>query len=555
MSPAPQTLFDTRRHLTDFHGGRVGHVLTDVLIVGSGVAGCRAALAAAEHGRVILATKDEAHLGSTFYAQGGVAAVFDPEDRLQYHMDDTLGVGSGLCDPGVVRDVIHGGPAAIREIIDWGLKVDRNAEGGLDLSREGGHGHRRVVHAHGDQTGRELITVLLDRVRAHPDIRVFENCFLIDFLTVEGVCGGVTFHPRYGHQILWAKQTILAGGGCGRVYRETTNPAVSTGDGLAAAFRAGADVADAEFVQFHPTTLYVAGAARLLITEAMRGEGALLFDQQGRRFMPDYDERAELAPRDVVSRAITTHLKRHGGHCVYLDATRIPGVAARFPAITRICADFQIDIARDRIPVRPSAHYHVGGVRVDPCGRTTVPRLWCCGENSMSGLHGANRLASNSLLEGLVLGERTGREAGLAAAAAPPAAIVERIRSENPKSQRTELDLADILNSLKSMMWRNVGIVRHGDRLRETLDIIEFWGHYVLDKTFNDPQGWMTQNLLTVARLITRGALERDRSIGVHYREDDVNAASAGAPADLYHLCLRRSPQGLIVQRLPVTPA
>jgi L-aspartate oxidase len=321
---------------------------------------------------------------------------------------------------------------------------------------------------------------------------------------------------------VWAKQTILCTGGAGQVYRETTNPDVATGDGHALAYRAGAELRDMEFMQFHPTVLYIAGSSRNLITEAMRGEGALLVNRSGERFMPQYDERAELAPRDVVSRAIVTEMERTRHPNVYLDLSHLDPkrVRSRFPGIAAVCAEFGIDITRDRIPVRPGAHYMIGGVTVDHGGRTTLPGLWAAGEVTSSGLHGANRLASNSLLEGLVYGAHAGELASRAAQT-----IADDFRGLPLSNAAREdvaepLDLADIRNSLKSLMWRDMGVRRDRVGLAEAAEMIDRWCGYVLNRQFSSPLGWQLQNMLCVARLMTRAALGREESRGVHLRAD-----------------------------------
>ncbi|MBN1492215.1 MAG: L-aspartate oxidase [Phycisphaerae bacterium] len=514
-------LYDTRRYLTNFDSRRVPHLFTDVLVIGSGVAGLRAAIEAAEHAPTLLITKGRLSDSNTWAAQGGVAVVTNPADSLDAHIADTITVGCGLCDRSAVEQIVRAGPAAIEELIGWGAKFDR-VDGHLARGREGGHSASRIVHARGDATGAEIAKTLIRIARETDGLRLFEDCFAIDLITLDGCCvGAITFHPKYGHQMFWARQTILATGGCGRVYRESTNPEIATGDGRAMAYRAGAVLRDMEMMQFHPTTLYIAGATRALISEAVRGEGAYLVNREGERFMSAYHADAELAPRDVVSRAIVKEMVRTGATCVHLDVRHIGAerFARRFPMISELCHQFDIDVGRSLIPVRPAAHYMVGGVATDLRTRTSVPGLLACGEVACTGLHGANRLASNSLLEGLVLGVEAGRQAidtlnhGPAFHAAP-------IQNEMPASPRTELDISDVQNSLRSVMWHNVGMERHGDRLAETRQIIDFWGMYVMDKLFDDRDEWEVQNLLTVARLITASAARRTESRGVHFRTD-----------------------------------
>ena len=545
-------LFDQRRYLTNFDSVRTSHLLTDVLVVGSGVAGIRAAIEAAQHGEVILLTKHSFEQSATAYAQGGIAAAVGLGDSADQHLDDTLRVGCGLNRRSAVELLVTHGPERVRELEAWGAALDR-IDGELDLGREGGHNRNRVVHIHGDQTGRGVLEALSNKLRQAPKVRIFENCFLIDFVTEDGHCAGaITFHPKHGHQLIWAGQVILASGGCGRIWRETTNPPTSTGDGLAAAFRAGATLCDMEFMQFHPTTLYVAGSARALISEAVRGQGALLLDRKGERFMPQYHPDAELAPRDVVSRAIFLHLRQTQTSYVHLDVRHIPDFPARFPQITQLCAEFEIDVTRDLIPVRPSAHYLIGGVRTTLDGSTDVPGLLCCGESACTGVHGANRIASNSLLEGLVFGAIAGQTAVERMRTSRVSLPATQLISANSPSRRTELDLQDIHNSLRSLMWRNVGIERAGDRLLETGDILNFWGHYTLDKTFDEPEGWELQNKLTVARLIATSALERDDSIGVHYRADQpggLNGSAADPARSRYRVCVTRFESGTRIRR------
>lgn len=545
------TIVGRRRYLTNFNTSRLPHLFADTLVIGAGVAGLRAALAAGDAGDVLVLAKDDVRLSATGWAQGGIAAAVAPTDSPQSHALDTLGVACGLGDAEVIRGVVEEAPQQIRELQGWGARFDSDG-GELALGREGAHAAPRILHAEGDATGKEIVRVLLEQVRRHPRIRVFEHCFAIDLLTLDGrVVGAVTFHAKYGHQMFWATTTVLATGGTGRIYRETTNPPVATGDGLAMALRAGAVLRDVEMVQFHPTTLYVAGAARALISEAVRGEGAYLLNEAGERFMPRYDPRGELAPRDVVSRAIAREMKREHSPRVCLDVRHFgPGVfAARFPGISRLLADFDIDPDRDLIPVRPSAHYAVGGVRTDAQAQTDLPGLLACGEVASTGLHGANRLASNSLLEGMVFGRRAGELAARRAASLDRIDRPLPINHLLPQSSRTELDLDDVRHSLQSVLSRNVAIERSGDRLRETIEIIEFWSRYVLDKVFDDPPAWETQNMLAVALCTSLAAAARTESRGVHYRTDFTQ------PDDEHwrcHIDVRRADDAIQVTTAPV---
>lgn len=553
-----QAHFDDRRYLIPFRSSLLPQIFTDTLVVGSGVAGLRAAISAASHGEVIVLAKGDLRASNTSWAQGGIAGVIDPEDRVEDHAADTLAAGAGLCDEHAVAMVVERGPELIRELVDWGMKVDRDASGKPSLGLEGGHHHARILHAYGDATGAELQRCLIERARATAGLRIFERCFALDLITSgtepgAPVMGAITHHPKHGLQMIWAKATILASGGAGVLFRETTNPAVATGDGLAMAYRAGAVLADMAMVQFHPTTLYVAGASRSLISEAVRGAGAHLLDQGGRRFMPAVHDMAELAPRDIVARAIMRQMASQGGANVWLDARHVTDANRRFPGIASVLKRFDLDLEKDLIPVHPAAHYMIGGVRTDLWGRTSVPGLYAAGEVACSGLHGANRLASNSLLEGLVFGECSGRvcaEMKSASAAASvgvprsaawgespwmtaqsaPVAIVSDIRP----SDRGELDLSDVRSSLRSAMWKNVGLERAGQKLEGVVEMIDFWARYTLDKIFDDPAGWETQNMLLSAWLTARSALWREESRGCHVRAEWPGPRSEFAVHDLW---------------------
>jgi L-aspartate oxidase len=522
-------IFEGPRHLVAFGPKRVPHCFTDVLILGGGLAGLRAALAVDPRLSVTAVTKDDLRESSSQWAQGGIAGVVDPEDRFDNHVADTLTAGGGLCHEEVVDSVVREAPRRIAELVSWGTKFDER-DGALELGREGGHSHHRIVHALGDATGREVMRAVIERTRTLENLELWPDTFTIDLLTFEGVCrGALVWNRAHGKTLVWARRTILATGGAGQLYRESTNPPGASGDGMAVAWRAGAELRDMEFMQFHPTVLYIAGGARSLITEAVRGAGAHLVDRDGRRFMPDFDPRAELAPRDIVSRAITVVMQRTHHSNVYLDLSHLDAdmVHRRFPGMAEICGKFGLDLARDRIPVRPGAHYMIGGVTVDAVGRTTLPGLFAAGEVTSSGLHGANRLASNSLLEGLVYGARAGQAASAEVLAWSAADEFRVPMISSPKAgdahggeANGSLDLADIRNSLRSLMWRHVGVERTGEALGEALETVEGWCRYVLPRQFADPQGWQLQNMLEVARLMIRAAVERCETRGVHVRGD-----------------------------------
>ena len=510
------------RYLAAFRPKDLPHVFTDVLIIGGGLAGLRAANAVGGGQSVLVVTKDAVAQSNSQYAQGGIAGVLDADDRFEFHVSDTLTAGGNLCDESVTEMVIREAPERIRELAAWGTNFDEHG-GELSLGREGGHSHNRIVHALGDMTGQEVMRAVIERTRGLANVRMWENTFTLDLLTFDGACRGALVHAANGGLMLvWAKQTILATGGAGQIYRETTNPAVATADGHALAYRAGAKMRDMEFMQFHPTVLYIAGGSRSLITEAIRGEGGRLVDRNGYRFMADYDSRGELAPRDVVSQAIVTQMEKTQHPCVYLDVTHLDAafVLKRFPGIAAACKRFGLNITKDRIPVRPGAHYMIGGVQVDLEGRTSLPGLWGAGEVTSSGLHGANRLASNSLLEGLVYGAHAGRAASQAAAIMQDDFRVFPIENQNSVPPADPLDLADIRNSLKALMWRSAGVRRDEARLEEALEQVDQWCRYVLLRQFHDVEGWELQNLLVVSRLMIRAALERTESRGVHLRTD-----------------------------------
>jgi len=522
--PAERIRFgEPRRYLVNIDSISTSQLFADCVIVGAGIAGLRAAIEAADRRNVIIVCKESLEESNTWNAQGGIASVLREDDTFEAHVADTLRTGGGISDPAVVEQVVRQGPELVRQLQDWGAGFDQ-VNGRIDTTLEGGHSHARILHAHGDETGRALAETLIRKVRTKANVRIIENFFTIDLLTdKENRCIGILGQAKdHGLQIVWAANTILATGGGGQLYRETTNPAVATTDGLAMAYRAGAILRDLEFVQFHPTTLYIAGASRALITETLRGEGAYLLDTKGRRFMQDYSEAGELAPRDVVSRAILAQMRKTDATHVFLDIRHLDKeyFARRFPLISDLCESFDIDVSHDLIPVRPSAHYMIGGVKTDAFARTSIENLFACGEVASTGLHGANRLGSNSLLEGLVFGKL----AGQAVAASEPSDLTSlkhpAIRYCIPHSDRSLLDTADVRNSMRSLMWRNVGITRKAQPLAEAQEIIRFWHRYVMDKVFDAPEGWECQNMLTTSLLLAHCAELRKESRGVHYRMD-----------------------------------
>ncbi len=532
MTELARGAFDERRWLLPFRGQLLPQIFTDTLVVGSGVAGLQCALEAARHGDCLVVTKDEPELSSTAWAQGGIAAALGEGDDPEQHLRDTIEAGAGLVDVDAARRMVNEGLEEVHRLLADGFRVDRVAGGEVHLGREGGHLRSRILHTDGAATGIALVRHLLERVRAQRGIRLWVKCHVVDLLTtgdgVDGcVRGALTWHPRYGLQLIWSRAVVLASGGAGQVYRETTNPRTATGDAMALAWRAGAALADLEFTQFHPTTLYVAGGVRHLLSEALRGEGARLVTRSGEGVMAGRHPLGDLAPRDIVSRAILDVLSATGESHVFLDVRHLgsAGFAKRFPGLAQSLASFGLDAGRDLLPIHPAAHYSIGGIWTDGDGRSTLRGLYAAGEAASTGVHGANRLASNSLLEGLVFGRR----AALACAADPlQDAGHVNIEARVESTGRAALDLDDVRSSLRSAMWRHVGIIREGRHLRDVRDMFDFWGRYGLDAIFDEPAGWETQNLLTAGRLMVEFALARTESVGTHYRRDALPGSAIG---------------------------
>ncbi len=506
----------------------------DVVIVGAGAAGANCAMAAAARGlRVAIVAKGDGHVTNTSWARGGVAAVLGSDDSFAQHIADTIACGGVLCDPTVVEGIVRGGPEAIDRLVALGVGFDRTCSGDIELGREGGHTRHRIVHSQGDATGPAVQGALTRGLAMNESITIFQDAFALDVLkTDSGEACGLLAQMKAGHIVaIEAAATVLATGGAGQLYRETTNPVLATGDGLAMGLRAGATARNLEFVQFHPTCLYIAGAARILISEIVRGAGGVLRDQHGDRFMPSAHRDAELAPRDVVSRAITRRMAQGGDTSVLLDLTEIDGDPhALFPGISRTCGAFGIDIASDPIPVRPGAHYMIGGLRSDLDGRTNVPGLWAIGECGSTGLHGANRMGSNSLLEGLVVGHRCGlavdtRDSGRPEWTPPPA--------HPPRLDSVLLNLTDLVYSLKSLMWRQAGVERRGDELIEATTQLQFWAGVADAMGPTDRSGWELRNMLLLARSIVASATQRMESRGAHYRVDHPDTTDPPRHTDL----------------------
>jgi L-aspartate oxidase len=497
---------------------------TDFVIVGSGIAGLRAAIALAPAGRVLVLTKADPAESNTGYAQGGIAAAVGADDTPALHAADTVRAGDGLCDEAAVRVLVDEGPRYVRELVAWGTRFDRDRDGALALGREAAHSVRRVLHA-GDATGREIGRVLWACVSALGSVSTINHALVTGLLADGSAVRGVQYFDRDGAaREVQARAVLLATGGAGQVFRETTNPPVATGDGIALAYRAGARVADLEFVQFHPTALSRADAPRFLISEALRGEGARLVNDRGEAFMTRYHADGDLAPRDVVARSIVREAERTGGPVFLTLAHLDPDfVRRRFPMIADMCRRLDLDLARDPIPVGPAAHYIMGGVDTDEWGRTSLAGLFAAGEVACTGVHGANRLASNSLLEGLVFGARAAiamQEPARSAALKPDRTVAGgwglgagKTRDDEPPDPA----------AIRDLMWRSVGLFRTREGLQQAVSALD--AAYAIEReriraATPDADAWRRYNLVTVARLIAGAALRREESRGAHFRAD-----------------------------------
>lgn len=508
----------------------------DFLVIGSGIAGLSYALKVAAHGKVYLITKSDESESNTKYAQGGIAAVWVDTDSYEKHIHDTLIAGDGLCDEAVVRMVVTESTERVKELIEWGTRFDKTPDGEYDLAREGGHSEHRILH-HKDITGYEIERALLEQVHAHPNIEILDHHFAIDIITQHHLgfevnsqtpdirCYGCYVLDTNSGQVytVLSKATLLATGGAGHVYATTTNPTIATGDGIAMAYRAKGRVEGMEFIQFHPTSLYSPGEhPSFLISEAVRGAGGVLRNQAGEEFMHKYDERGSLAPRDIVARAIDNEMKLKGDDFVYLDCRHInlESFKAHFPNIYDKCLSKGIDITKDMIPVIPAAHYVCGGVKVDMDGRTSIHHLYAAGECSSTGLHGANRLASNSLLEAVVYGHRSAMHAIESVKNIEHNQDIPDWNSQGTAAPEEMILIVQSLRELQSIMSNYVGIVRSNIRLRrayDRLEIIYNENERLYDKTTLSTKLCELRNLITVAYLIIKNAMARKESRGLHY--------------------------------------
>ncbi|MCD1261870.1 L-aspartate oxidase [Paenibacillus athensensis] len=505
------------RYLVDIDLDSIPHIRTDVIVIGAGIAGLFTSIRASETKKVLMITKKSLLDSNTRYAQGGIAAVISDEDSPEYHMQDTLIAGAGLCSPEAVDVLVHEGPDGVNDLIRMGTQFDQE-NGQFALTKEGAHSQRRILHAQGDATGAEIVRALSERTKQDPNIEIWDDHFVIDLVTQDGECFGALVQKPDGQRVfVQGDATILCSGGAGQLFRYTTNPDIATGDGIAIAYRAGADIQDVEFIQFHPTALCYPGAPRFLISEAVRGEGAYLRNINGERFMEKYHPQLELAPRDVVARAIVSEMENTKSTFVYIDITHETEelIKHRFPTIYEYCLTYGLDLTTDWVPVAPAAHYMMGGVKTDLHGETVVHRLFACGEVSSTGVHGANRLASNSLSEAIVFGRRIIERIR----ELPPLTGAPQMRADKPRTETAMQAVVEKKLKLQRTMLRYVGLKRSAKGLEKGYEELARQLPF-FDANMTKREEYEFANLLTCALLTTTAALRREESRGGHYRED-----------------------------------
>lgn len=513
------------RYLTNFDTQKMKAEKWDVVIIGSGIAGLYSAVNLDPGLKVCVLSKETMDENNSYLAQGGIAAAVGEDDLPEYHFQDTIKAGAGHCNEEAVNVLVSEAPKDIETLCRLGTNFDRNPDGTLTRTREGGHGRFRIVHALGDATGKEVVDSLLRVCRNRDNITIKENCFAIDLVISGGRCSGVMIGEGLGEDMerkaLYCRSVICASGGIGQVYKNTTNSEVVTGDGIAMAYRAGAVLNDMEFVQFHPTAFYKAAqeGSRFLISEAVRGEGGILWNTEHERFMPKYHELAEIAPRDIVSRAIFSEMKRTASSLVYLDITHKDAdyLRKRFPTIHDRCMKEGVDITKDYIPVSPVQHYFMGGIKTDLSGRTNIEGFYACGEAANTGVHGANRLASNSLLEGMVFGRRSAEDINSKISGIK---LEEVQLSNNSRKNGKHVDTDKIRNEIKVLMDANAGIERNGPDMEKTLDWMKDMIDCLEESELTSSRDMETLNIAYIASLILQGAIARRKNCGSHYRTD-----------------------------------
>lgn len=495
---------------------------TDFLVIGSGIAGLRVAIELSNYGKVLIVTKDEISESNTGHAQGGIAVVFAEDDCPQLHFNDTIKAGDGLCNEKAVKILVQEGTKYVKELISWGMEFDKKNDKFL-FAREAAHSKNRIMRARGDATGEEILKSLLKKVNSIKNIKFRDFAFTTDLIIEDGICRGIIFLDIKKEIIskYYAKTTILATGGAGQIFQETSNPRVAAGDGIAIAYRAGVQLEDMEFIQFHPTTLFLPSTPRFLISETVRGEGGILRNSKGEAFMHRYHPSGDLAPRDIASHSIIIEMKQTKSENVFLDVTHLKAsfIRKRFPQIYKTCKKYGIDITKEFIPVHPSAHYIMGGIKTNVYGETNIEGLYACGEVTCTEVHGANRLASNSLLEGIVFGARVGKSVSKYAQKIKSIPLISPIK-EQPKTLREKIpNVNKISNFLRTLMWTKVGIIRNKKQLLEAQRGINNLSQ-LLKETFFTYRELELQNMITVSRLIVKAALIREESRGAHFRSD-----------------------------------